>query len=255
MKRRGLLAAGTAVVGTAALAWWQRNSITRALTTRPKNGIAELSDAILPGSELCRLTPEQQEGPFFVKAPLRRDIREDRSGLYLELNLQLVAADGCTPVPGALVETWHCDAAGRYSAYREDLTRHPFDTMLVVGSPDAHVEPANEKRYLRGAQMSDANGLVQFQTIFPGWYEPRATHIHIKVFAGEQSYLTTQLYFPEALVREVYTSHPDYAPYGTCPYNHRNDLVLAESSSGDGLLLKPKRLADGLTASCQLALG
>ena len=162
--------------------------------------------------------------------------------------------DGCTPLEGALVEAWHCDAAGRYSGYREDLTRHPFDTMLAIGPAQIRVPPANAKRYLRGAQTSDAQGMLRFQTIFPGWYEPRAPHIHIKVFEGGQSYLTTQLYFPEDMVQEIYASHPDYAPHGACPYNHGNDIVLAEAMAGEGLMLRPTPTASGLAASCRLAL-
>lgn len=254
MKRRGILTAGVAVLATGAVAWWQRNDIVRAFTTRPKDKMPQLTDAIVPAADVCPLTPEQVEGPFFISAPTRRDIREDRTGVNLELALQIVANDGCTPVQGAVVEVWHCDAAGRYSGYREDLTRHPFDTMLSIGSPDAHVAPANGKRYLRGAQTSDARGMVAFQTIVPGWYEPRATHIHVKVFQGEQSYLTTQLYFPEELVQQIYSSHPDYAPHGSCPYNHRNDIVLAETQTGAGLLLRPQQTASGLTAACRFAL-
>ena len=221
MKRRHLLTAAAGVLGAAGLAAWQRNELTRWLLTRRSN------DTITFSSETatCRLLPEQTEGPFFIGAPLRSDIREDRSGLPLTLDLQVVQADGCTPVAGAMVEIWHCDAAGRYSGYREDLTRHPFDTMVSIGPGAERVPPANEKRYLRGAQTSDDEGMVRFQTIFPGWYEPRATHIHIKVFEQQQSYLTTQLYFPEELVQEIYRTHPDYAPHGACPYNHGNDLV------------------------------
>jgi protocatechuate 3,4-dioxygenase beta subunit len=254
MKRRGILAAGAVIVGGGALGWWQRNTIARTFTTRPKADMPELTDAVLPGTDVCRLTPEQVEGPFFIHAPVRSDIREDRSGMALDLQLQIVRGDACTPVQGAVVEAWHCDAAGRYSGYREDLTRHPFDTMVSVGSGAERVPPANQKRYLRGAQTSDAQGMVRFKTIFPGWYEPRATHIHIKVFERQQSYLTTQLYFPEELVQEIYSTHPDYAPHGACPYNHRNDLVLAQTMAGDGLLLNPVNAAAGLHAGCRLAL-
>ncbi len=246
--------AGGVLAVPAAYGWWQRNELTRlALTTR-ENEAVELSAAAVRDPETCVLTPEQVEGPFFFKAPVRRDIREDRKGLPLSLQLDVVRADGCTPVPKALVEIWHCDAEGRYSGYPENLSRRPLDTMLFIGRSGEHVDAVNAKTYLRGAQVTDAQGHVAFDTIFPGWYEPRVTHIHVKVFLEDVSYLTTQLYFRDEFVNEIYGRHGAYVPHGRAPYRHTNDVVLSAHPDGNGLLLAPEEDQRGLTATGRLAL-
>ena len=254
MKRRVFLWSGGAVLGAASLAWWQRNEVIGALARLPRNDDVRLSPAPGVDQDLCLLTPEQTEGPFFFQSPVRSDIREDRSGLPLSLRLQVVRADGCQPVAGALVEVWHCDAAGQYSGYPESLSRRPFDTLMFVDGPNDPVEPVNGKTYLRGAQVSDESGLVSFQTILPGWYEPRVPHIHVRVSAGRVRYLASQLYFPDELVRAVYADHPDYAPHGTSPYTHANDGVLGMSPDSEGLLIQPVASESGLTASCKLGV-
>ena len=172
----------------------------------------------------------------------------------LDLTLQVVRADDCQTLYGARVEVWHCDAAGRYSGYREDLSRHPFETMVYLGGQE-HVEPENEKTFLRGAQETDYDGIASFTTILPGWYEPRITHIHVKVYAGDRAYLTSQLYFPQDLVAGIYRDHADYAPHGEMPYHLRNDPVLGNFPDGGGLLLDPQWQADRLVASAVLGLG
>ncbi len=248
LRRRFTLAIGAAAA-LGGIAWWQRNTLARALlTSRQNEGLALTAN----DSSTCMLTPEQEEGPFFVRAPMRRDIREDRAGLTLELNLQVVRTDACAPVANALVEIWHCDAAGRYSGYPEDLSRDPVGTILFVGND--HVEPVNDKTYLRGAQRSDADGFVRFTTVLPGWYEPRVPHIHVKTFVDDTAYVTTQLYFPTELTEAVYREHADYAPYGGSPYHSGNDPVLGQFADAHGLLLAPERSGDRLHASGRLAI-
>ena len=237
MKRRVWLSIGAAVVGAGALGYVNRNGITRAvLTSRENEGVDLTAQTDMP---TCMLTPEQVEGPFFSPAPDRRDITEDREGAALSLELSVVDAATCRPVSGAVVEVWHCDAAGRYSGYPEELARKPFDTLTVLGAPDGHVERTNEKTYLRGAQRVNAAGWTMFETIVPGWYEPRIPHVHVKVFANGKSYLTTQLYFPQPLVDELYGEHPAYAAHSLSPYHVGNDLVLGENPDARGLLLRP----------------
>ncbi len=255
MSRRSfLIAGGVGFVGAGALLWWQRNVIVRSALTGRVNEAVRLTAAAEFDDPICTVTPDQVEGPFFFKAPERQDVREDRSGLQLDLRMRVVKADGCTPVQGAAVEIWHCDAAGRYSGYPEDLARDPLGTLMLVGGPDEHVAQTNSKTYLRGVQLSDADGYLAFRTILPGWYEPRVPHIHVKVFVEGKSYTTTQLFFDEALTQDVYASHPDYEPFGLSPYNFGNDAVLGGSPEADGLLLKPVNTNGNLTASCRLAI-
>lgn len=143
----------------------------------------------------CLLTPAATEGPFYLDdALVRADIRDDRPGQPLRLRIRVVDAErGCAPVPGALVSIWHCDAEGSYSGE----------------------SPGNrEARFLRGVQPAGPDGVATFTTIYPGWYAPRAVHIHFKVLLGQAEALTSQLYFSDALNREVLGSHPAYRAHG-----------------------------------------
>lgn len=128
----------------------------------------------------CTLTPQQTEGPYWFDArQVRRDITEGKPGVPLRLLLRVVSASTCLPIPNALAEIWHADAAGIYSGYSEQGTAG--------------------QTFLRGIQTSDADGVVEFQTIYPGWYRGRTTHIHFKVHFGNQTLVTAQLYFPETI--------------------------------------------------------
>lgn len=115
----------------------------------------------------CVLTPEQDEGPFYIDlARVRRDIVEDRPGVPLALALTVVDANTCEPIRDAAVDVWHCDALGIYS-----------------GEPS---EGSAGETYLRGIQLTDGKGRAEFATIYPGQYPGRTTHIHVKVHLGGQ---------------------------------------------------------------------
>lgn len=143
--------------------------------------------AVAAGLVSCVLTPEQTEGPYYVDAAkVRRDIRGGRSGIAMLLRTTVVDVSTCKPVRGAAVDVWHCDAGGVYSGVN-----------------------GNTGTFLRGVQRTDASGRATFLTIFPGWYEGRTTHIHVKVHLGGNVLHTGQLYFPEASV----TAAAKVAPY------------------------------------------
>lgn len=148
----------------------------------------------------CLLSPAATEGPFYVDdALVRSDIREDRPGKPLRLRLRVVDANrGCAPVSGALVSIWHCDAQGLYSATAEG----------------PHGRTNRAARFLRGVQPTAGDGWTSFTTIYPGWYRPRAIHIHVKVLLDSSEVLTTQLYFADLLNREVLGTHAAYRAHG-----------------------------------------
>ena len=156
----------------------------------------------------CIVSPEQTEGPYFVDEKLNRsDIRVNpgdgsvKEGVPLQLTLRVfqVGSTGCTPLSGAIVDIWHCDALGVYS----DVADPRFNT---VGS-----------KFLRGYQVTDANGTVQFATIYPGWYQGRTVHIHFKVrmdgTSGQGYEFTSQLYFDDSISDRV-EAQPPYASQG-----------------------------------------
>jgi protocatechuate 3,4-dioxygenase beta subunit len=158
-----------------------------------------LDQDLPPDENVCLLTPAQTEGPFFFDTGfMRSDIRDDKPGVNLALGLRVVEAGSCMPVAGALVEVWHADADGVYSA---------FDTA------DGNSANAGGQTFLRGFQETDADGNVQFLTVYPGWYPGRTPHIHLMVLIGGRELLTTQLYFPEGVTDAVYAEEP-YAARG-----------------------------------------
>lgn len=184
----------------------------------------------------CIVTPALTEGPYFVDERLNRsDIRSDpttgsvKSGVPLTLTVQLsqIGAGGtCTPLGGALVDMWHCDALGLYS----DIS--PQNT---VG-----------QKFLRGYQLSDPAGVAQFVTIYPGWYMGRAVHIHFKVRttpgSGSGLEFTSQMFFDESLTDIVHAQAP-YSSKGRRDTTNSRDgifqgggsqLLLPLSASGGG---------------------
>jgi protocatechuate 3,4-dioxygenase beta subunit len=127
----------------------------------------------------------------------RSDIRENRPGVSLRIALQLVDVDGCTPIRDAVINIWHADARGAYSGFPNQ-----------PGGIDTTGET-----FLRGFQITDANGRVEFTTIYPGWYTGRTPHIHVRAHLDATTVLVTQVYFPEDVTDAVYTQ----APYDTRP--------------------------------------
>ena len=117
---------------------------------------------------------------------------------------------GCSPVANANVEIWQCDAAGNYSEY---------------GTQRAET-------YLRGIQTTDGNGNATFTTIYPGWYQGRATHIHVEVVLNGASVKVTQIAFPESVSAAVYASGV-YASRGTNPTSNANDNVFSDGVASE----------------------
>tara|TARA_R110002096_G_scaffold418279_1_gene622272 strand:+ start:3337 stop:4107 length:771 start_codon:yes stop_codon:yes gene_type:complete len=255
MRRRGFVKFGLWAAAIGGLAYWQRNTMARFALTNFSNGVtAQLAPEI--GADVCVLTPEQTSGPYYVKSPLRSKITEDRPGLPLKLAIEVVKMPDCAPLEGATVEIWQCDARGYYSGYSKATVRAPFDTLasILINQKNGSIPPTDSETFMRGGQVTDAKGVVEFETIFPGWYDPRVTHIHIKVSREGETFLTTQLYFPDELVADIYTNHPDYKDYGPCPYNLSNDSALRDLREETGVVLKTVRSENLLTASVRFGI-
>lgn len=157
------------------------------------------AEAGLLNSDVCLLTPEVTEGPFYFDPKLvRSDITDGKQGVLITLLLQTVDAH-CMPLSGARVDIWHCDASGVYSNYpgQGDNSEHQIST--------------EGQSFLRGTQLADQRGVVRFQSIYPGWYPGRTTHIHFKVFMDSKNVLTGQIFFPDALSEYIYQNVPPYS--------------------------------------------
>jgi protocatechuate 3,4-dioxygenase beta subunit len=197
------------------------------------------------GNASCVLTASLTEGPFFVDEMLNRsDIRTDpvtgavSTGIPLALtfNVSRVAGSACTPLTGAYLDVWHCDGAGVYSD--------------VSGS---------SRKFLRGYQITDGNGVAAFTTIYPGWYSGRAVHIHFKLrlFAGStKTYeFTSQFFFDDSLTDSVYTQSP-YNSRGSRNTRNSNDGIYNSLSTTDkvGLTLQTSKTSDGYAGVINLGV-
>jgi protocatechuate 3,4-dioxygenase beta subunit len=160
--------------------------------------------AVETGAVQCVLTPELTEGPYYIAGEkLRRDIREGHPGALLTLRLTILNASTCKPIKNAAVDIWHADAAGNYSGFGAG---------------------ASSRTFLRGVQKTDKNGVAVFTTVYPGWYQGRAVHIHLKVHVGGSVVHTGQLFFSDALTQSVYKAAP-YASRGNPDTPNASDSI------------------------------
>ena len=177
----------------------------------------------------CVVRPELTIGPYFVDEQLNRsDIRSEPSdnsvkeGIPLTLNLVVasVSDNSCTPIEDAQVDVWHCDAQGQYSG----VSAQGSDT--------------SGQKFLRGYQLTDANGVVQFQTIYPGWYSGRAVHLHFTIRTrgtnSEDYQFTSQFFLDDNLTDQVHALEP-YVSKGQRDIRNANDNIF--NGGGDQLLL------------------
>jgi protocatechuate 3,4-dioxygenase beta subunit len=157
---------------------------------------------------------------------IRSDIREDREGTPLRLAVRVRDAGSCEPLRSAVVDIWHCDARGSYSG---------FEAATPGGGR------TDEETYLRGAQATDAEGIVEFHTVYPGFYPGRTVHIHAKVHLDRRTVLTTQLYFDDAFTDRIHARKP-YSRAGRRDTFNDTDgifdesLLLTLSEEDDGVL-------------------
>ena len=201
---------------------------TPAPSSVPAQATSAASTDTLPS---CVVRPALTEGPYFVDEMINRsDIRSDPSDgavkdgapLNLTVRVSQIDGSGCTPLVGAQVDIWHCDAAGIYS----DVSDPGFNT--------------SGQKFLRGYQVTDENGTVQFTTIYPGWYQGRAVHIHFKIRTGlaegEASFyeFTSQWFFDESLTDQVHSQQP-YAEKGQRTLKNDGDGIY-QQSGGQTLL-------------------
>lgn len=200
----------------------------------PRRSPAASNPAAPPtGTPACVVRPKQTEGPFFIDEKLNRsDIRADpvdgvpKAGAELRLAFNVLQLDGsaCKPIAGAIVDIWHCDAAGVYAGV-DDGTR---DTR--------------GKKFLRGYQVTNNDGIARFITIYPGWYQGRTVHIHFKIrtdaAARNAREFTSQLYFDDALSDHVFAEAP-YAANGKRDRKNAGDGIYRRG--GNELMLFPTR--------------
>jgi len=202
---------------------------------------AAASAAIATALPACVVAPELTEGPYYVDVNLERsDIRPNTSdntpvdGATLTLDWIVSQADGsaCMPMEGVVVDVWHCDALGVYSGVQ-----------------------GNGGDFLRGFQRTDANGRASFATIYPGWYQGRAVHIHFKIRTDPEASagfeFTSQLFFDDEFSKGVYATGV-YTQKG--PQDQLNSSDQIYNQSGGATLLSVTQEGDAYKAAFPIAV-
>ena len=196
------------------------------------SGSAEGPAAVASGLVSCVLSPEMTEGPYYLEGDkVRRDVREGRPGVALDLRATVLDVSTCKPVRGAAVDIWHCDAGGLYSGAAANNT---------VG-----------ETFLRGIQRTNVRGIASFRTLYPGWYPGRTVHIHVSVYIGGNTVHTGQFFFPEQVTDAVYR---------TTPYNRRGarDMLNATDpifrNGGSRSMLRLAKSGSGYTGTITMGV-
>ncbi|MGW4809845.1 protocatechuate dioxygenase [Kitasatospora sp. NPDC004272] len=239
----------------------------------PQASTTEDLTGLFADANTCGLTAQTTQGPYYFDADkIRSDIREDREGVRLRLAIRVQDSETCTALPNAVVEIWHCDASGMYSGAEQLSTGGGGGTgggpgggggtppsgaptgAPPSGGPDtgngggggandgmADLTPQDDKRYLRGAQVTNQDGIVEFTTVWPGWYSGRTVHVHAMVHIDNERTLTTQMMMDESLNTAVFAKAPYSTHTGRDTFNdgdgiYRPTMLLKVSEDGDGYL-------------------
>jgi protocatechuate 3,4-dioxygenase beta subunit len=223
-RRQALGALGALGLGAVATACSGGNKTPAAAKTTASGSSASGSAAA------CTLTPEATEGPFYLDInDVRQDITEGKAGAPLALQLTIVDANTCTAIKDAAIDIWHCDAGGTYSG----------------------VQGSSGTTFLRGTQLTDAEGAATFDTIYPGWYQGRAVHIHMKVHVDNSVVHTGQLFFDDSLSDSVFQSSP-YSGRGTRDMRNEDDSIFTDAGGASAIVPVSK---NGSNYSGQITVG
>ncbi|KAK1487213.1 hypothetical protein CCUS01_03557 [Colletotrichum cuscutae] len=204
---------------------------------------------LFSGNNSCVLTPEVTQGPYYVSGEyVRRNIIEEQEGVDIVLDYQVIDVDTCEPVPNVYLEMWHCNSTGVYSG------------IVASGNGDSSDDTNIDKTWLRGIQETDSDGVAQFESIFPGHYTSRATHIHLMVHQNATLYSNNtlgnvitashvgQTFFDQDLISAVEA----FAPYNTNTQElttNADDSILSEEAATDGVdpVMEYTLLGDSIT--------
>ncbi len=254
----------------------------------------------LPADPTCTLIAEQEQGPFYIADELvRPDITEGKIGVPLKLRVAIVNAKSCSPLGNAAVDIWHCDAGGVYSGFNGLGFGGPggpggpppggFGNGGPQGPPPGPPPDgpgfgpggpggpdggpggppvANKDRFLRGVQMTNADGIAELHTLYPGWYQGRAIHIHVKVhlggstagnkYQGGHVSHTGQFFFPEELTADIAKLQPYVKNSGVHLTLHQEDMIFTQQHGSVGMLrmerLVPGSNAGGFVANVTVAV-
>lgn len=200
----------------------------------------------------CTLTPEPAAGPFYLPLGMvRRDISEGAAGVPLMLRVRIVDAATRQAIQGAVLDIRHCDATSAWLPRVAPID--VVDVPLSGGPPAPRAAAEDGRRFLRGVQMSDAEGDVQFRTVFPGWCPGRSIHIHAQVYVGGRVTHTGRFFVDEGLARRM----AELRPYCANPVARTTNAEDEHFATGGLLLVVPRDRYDleaGLLATVTVAI-
>jgi protocatechuate 3,4-dioxygenase beta subunit len=192
------------------------------------NATGVVTAAMFDEATSCTIAPEMTEGPYYFDVDtMRRDLSEDREGAPLRLGVRVREGASCTPLPDAVVDVWHCDALGLYSGFEAAST-----------GPGGGAGRTDDETYCRGAQVTNADGITEFVTVYPGWYRGRTVHIHAKVHLDGSTMLTTQLFFDDDFTAGISGREPYASDGGRDTFNDDDSIF------DDALLLTLSERSD-----------
>lgn len=179
----------------------------------------------------CALTQAIEEGPYYLSStPTRSNVTDGQAGKAITLKFTVLDKK-CKAIKNARVDIWYANAQGVYSG--------------VASRGDDLGAGTNSGNFLRGTQFTNAQGVVTFKGIYPGWYPARTIHIHQKVWVNDKEVLTTQTYFTDKQNAAVMATAP-YNARGTQRVTNSTDMVLTRG----GVSLKSALMKfSGSTAS------
>ncbi|KAL1869734.1 hypothetical protein Plec18167_007658 [Paecilomyces lecythidis] len=219
--------------------------------------------AILFASEgTCVVQPEVTQGPYYIAGELiRKNVVEDQQGIPLYLDIQLIDTNTCNTMPNIYTDIWHCNATGVYSG------------VVANGNGNSNDTENADNTFLRGIQPSDSDGVVHFESIFPGHYSGRAVHIHVVTYPANEtralpngtlagiydthSSHVGQIFFDQDLITEVEKNTP-YSTNAQELTENSNDSILAtEADTTDPFVeyvLLGDDVSDGIFAWISIAV-
>lgn len=217
--------------------------------TAAMTGAAAYPDPFAGGAApaVCDLTCVATIGPCHTTSPERRDVSDGWDGLPVRLALRVVD-ESCEPIEDAIVEIWHTNHRGGYSG---DIAAMCNETASDI-----------ELGFFRGYQRTDADGRVDFDTCYPGWYNGRAVHIHFRVMTGAYdaadnaaNEVISQLFFEDSLNSEIFGAEPIYSDFGQPDTTLGTDNVVGGESDPSKYICAVQRMADGaMMASALIVL-
>jgi hypothetical protein len=173
-------------------------------------------------TQACTVIPTETAGPYPIlagqmAATLRTDVRESQPGQMHKVKLKIIGDINCAPIQNAEVSIWHCNVDGNYSGFNTNGHK----SLNATG-----------QTWCRGRAMTDSNGLVEFITIFPGWYPGRITHIHMEIKINGTSVKISQFTYPKKEMDIIHTTLEPYKTYGVDPVSPSSDGVFSDGTDG-----------------------